>query len=66
MQNDRNELEEQILLDLSTGKLSLEAATIALGYQHSSDTLRRLAQADLVMPEYQGATMNAQPNQSRQ
>lgn len=66
MQNDRNEFEEQVLLDLSTGKLSLEAASIALGYQHSSDTLRRLAQADLVMPEYRGATINTQPDQSRQ
>lgn len=68
MQNDRNEFEEQILLDLSTGKRSLESATIALRYQDSGDTLRRLAQADLVMPEHQEqkAMTNGQPDQFRQ
>lgn len=64
MQNDRNEFEEQILLDLSTGKLSLDAATSALCYQDASDTLRRLAQADLVMPEQEAATMNAETARS--
>lgn len=68
MQDDRNDFEEQILLDLSTGKLSLESATIALRYQDSADTLRRLAQADLVMPEHQKqrAITNGQPDQFRQ
>lgn len=64
MQNDRNEFEEQILLDLSTGKLSLDAATSALRYQDASDTLRRLAEADLVMPEHQAAMMNAETARS--
>lgn len=60
MQNDRNEREEQILLDLSTGKISLEDATVALCYRNGSDTLRRLAQADLVMPGYQEPTLKTQ------
>lgn len=66
MQNVRNEREEQILLDLSTGKLSLADATVALCYQNASDTLRRLAQADLVMPVYQETTMETQADRSRQ
>lgn len=50
MQDNRNEYEEQILMDLSTGKISLDDATDALCLEDHADTLRRLAEADLAMP----------------
>ncbi len=60
MQDERNKREEQILLDLSNGKISLGDATAALCYHDSGDTLRRLAQAELVMPADQGRRMEKQ------